>query len=75
MTALDDRPPPGKAPTITAEAKAWQAPLPVHMKDPTSALFMTWHYAILIRKEGHDVALRHLKLHRKHCRCNPTEAG
>jgi transposase len=27
MAALDDRPPPGKAPTITAEAKAWIADL------------------------------------------------
>jgi transposase len=27
MAALDDRPPPGKAPTITAEAKAWMKDL------------------------------------------------
>jgi Winged helix-turn helix len=41
MAALDDRPAPGKAPTITAEAKAWIS-------------FALWRVPTRERKRGHS---------------------
>jgi hypothetical protein len=63
MAALDDRPPPGKAPTITAEAKAWIADLACRKAKELGYPHELWTTRLLARHaREHGPAAGHLCL-------------